>query len=57
VPENDAPALAEALVQVLTDDARANELGHAARRQALQEHGLGLMRQRYEALILRQRKV
>jgi glycosyltransferase involved in cell wall biosynthesis len=57
VPENDAPALAEALIQLLTDDARANELGHAARRQALQEHGLGLMRQRYEALILRQRKV
>jgi glycosyltransferase involved in cell wall biosynthesis len=57
VPENDASALAEALIQLLSDDALANELGRAARCQALQEHGLGLMRQRYEDLILRQHPV
>lgn len=55
VPENDAPALAEALVRLLSDDPLANQLGGAARHQALQDHGLDLMRRRYEDLILRQR--
>jgi glycosyltransferase involved in cell wall biosynthesis len=52
VPENDAGALANALVQLLSDNEKSNRLGQAARQQALKEHGLPLMRQRYEDLLL-----
>jgi glycosyltransferase involved in cell wall biosynthesis len=51
VPEGDAPALAEALARLLRDPALAARLGAAARERALAEHGVVLMRQRYETLI------
>ena len=53
VPEGDAPALAEAIARLLHDAALAARLGAAARERAMAEHGLALMRQRYEALITR----
>lgn len=52
VPENNAEALAQALMQLLSDDALSNYLGQAARQQALNSHGLPLMRKRYEDLLL-----
>jgi glycosyltransferase involved in cell wall biosynthesis len=52
VPESEPVALAEALAQLLSDDSLCDRLGGAARLQALQAHGLALMRQRYEALLL-----
>lgn len=51
VPEGDAQALADAIAQLLRDPALAARLGAAARERALAEHGLALMRQRYETLI------
>lgn len=54
VPEGDAQALANGLMQLLQDDTLARQLGQAARQQALVAHGLPLMRQRYEQLILGQ---
>jgi glycosyltransferase involved in cell wall biosynthesis len=53
VPEGDAPALADAIARLLGEPALAARLGAAARERALAEHGLALMRQRYEALITR----
>jgi len=53
VPEGDAQALAHAIAQLLRDPALAVRLGAAARERALAEHGLALMRERYEALIMR----
>ncbi len=53
VPEGDAPALADAMARLLRDRALVGRLGAAARERALAEHGLALMRQRYEALITR----
>jgi glycosyltransferase involved in cell wall biosynthesis len=55
VPENDARVLAKLLVQLLQDNEQSNRLGRAARQQALQAHGLPLMRQRYEDLLLSRR--
>jgi glycosyltransferase involved in cell wall biosynthesis len=52
VPQNDASALADALAQTLTDDALTDRLARAARARALAAHGLPLMRQRYEQLLL-----
>jgi len=52
VAEGDASALADALERLLRDPALAARLGAAARQRALAEHGLGLMAQRYEALLL-----
>lgn len=51
VPEGDAQALAEAIARLLRDPALAARLGAAARERAFAEHGLALMRQRYETLI------
>lgn len=51
VPEGDAQALADAIARLLRDPALAARLGAAARQRALAEHGLGLMRERYQALI------
>jgi glycosyltransferase involved in cell wall biosynthesis len=53
VPEGDAQALADAIARLLRDPALAHRLGAAARQRALAEHGLSLMRERYEALITR----
>ena len=53
VPEGDAAALANAVARLLQDPALAERLGAAARLRALAEHGLPLMRERYEALITR----
>lgn len=53
VPESDAPALANAIGRLLRDPALAARLGAAARERAVAEHGLALMRERYEALITR----
>lgn len=53
VPEGDASALAAALARLLQDASLASRLGAAARARALAEHGLPLMRERYEALISR----
>lgn len=53
VPEGDAPALAAAISRLLRDPPLAARLGAAARERALAEHGQALMRERYEALIMR----
>lgn len=53
VPEGQPQALADALARLLRDPALAASLGAAARERALAEHGLALMRERYEALITR----
>ncbi|MEO6277717.1 glycosyltransferase [Roseateles sp.] len=53
VPEGDVQALADAIARLLRDPALAARLGAAARERALAEHGLALMRERYEALITR----
>ncbi|MGQ3051144.1 MAG: glycosyltransferase [Roseateles sp.] len=53
VPEGDAAALADAIARLLHDPALAARLGAAARERAWAEHGLALMRERYEALITR----
>jgi glycosyltransferase involved in cell wall biosynthesis len=51
VPEGDAQALAEAIARLLSDPALAERLGQAARARAFAEHGVALMRQRYQDLI------
>ncbi|MDR7332431.1 glycosyltransferase [Roseateles asaccharophilus] len=53
VPEGDSPALAAAIARLLGDPALAARLGAAARERAFAEHGVALMRQRYEDLISR----
>jgi glycosyltransferase involved in cell wall biosynthesis len=53
VPEGEPQALADAIARLLRDPALAARLGAAARERALAEHGLALMRERYEALIRR----
>lgn len=53
VPEGDAQALADAIARLLREPELAARLGAAARQRALAEHGLMLMRERYEALITR----
>jgi glycosyltransferase involved in cell wall biosynthesis len=53
VPEGNAQALADAIARLLGDPALTARLGAAAHERALAEHGLALMRQRYEALITR----
>lgn len=53
VPPGDAQALAQALWRLFTDAALAERLGHAARQQAEQEHGVALMLERYEAVVQR----
>lgn len=52
VPEGDAPALAAAVARLLRDPALSARLGTAARERALAEHGLPLMHERYQALLL-----
>ena len=52
VPEADAPKLADALERLLRDPALAARLGASARVQAIAEHGVALMTQRYEALLM-----
>lgn len=51
VPENDAPALAGALATLLSDATKASRLGHTARVDAGQRHGIALMKQRYAQLL------
>jgi len=53
VPEANAVALAAAIERLLHDPALARRLGDSARERAQTEHGLLLMQQRYEALIVR----
>ncbi len=53
VPEGQPQALADAIARLLRDPPLAARLGAAARERALAEHGLALMRERYEALIMR----
>lgn len=53
VPPADPPALAQALHRLLTEPELADRLAHAAREQALSQHGLPLMRHRYEVLFAR----
>lgn len=53
VPEGDAQALADAIARLMRDPALAARLGAAARERAFAEHGVALMRQRYEDLISR----
>lgn len=50
VPPSDPPALAAALHRLLGDPVHAERLANAAREQALSQHGLPLMRRRYEDL-------
>jgi glycosyltransferase involved in cell wall biosynthesis len=52
VREHDDAALADALEQLLRDDAEATRLGAAARAAAIERHGRELMHARYEALFL-----
>lgn len=51
VPEQDPPALADALERLLRDPAAAARLAAAARQQALAEHGRERMLQRYDELL------
>lgn len=51
VPEGDVEAWADALALLLRDDSTARRMGEAARQQALREHGMALMVQRYERLL------
>lgn len=51
VPESDPQTLADALERLLRDPAYAAELGAAARRQALAEHGRERTAARYEELL------
>ncbi|MFY7867490.1 glycosyltransferase [Roseateles sp.] len=53
VPESDSKALAEALASLLQNPAWAAQLGAEARKRALARHGLDLMRDRYEDLLLK----
>ena len=53
VPEGDAPALADALADLLTHPARAEALGRAARAQAEEAFDVSHMHARYEALLRR----
>lgn len=52
VPHADPSAMAETLAALLADPAAAARLADAGRRQALQEHSLALMLQRYEDLFV-----
>jgi len=52
VPEGDAKALAEVLAELLRDPGLGSRVAQAARRRALEEHGLALMTQRYEDLLV-----
>jgi len=52
VPVGDAKALADALERLLRDPALAARLAQRARDRALAEHGLALMNERYETLLL-----
>jgi len=51
VPEGDASALADALQRLLAEPDFAQSLASAARQRAVQEHGLPLMRARYEQIL------
>ncbi|MDT8998079.1 glycosyltransferase [Paucibacter sp. APW11] len=51
VPEGDPVALADALERVFSEPGLGERLARAARQRALQEHGLELMRLRYQALL------
>lgn len=51
VPPKSPALLAAALQRLLTEPGLAERLGAAARAQALEVHGLPLMRQRYDALL------
>ena len=51
VPESDAPALAQALARLLTDESTAARLGHAARAAAEAQYGLARMHSRYQQLL------
>lgn len=51
VPEGDATALADALERVFCEPGLGQGLGSAARQRALAEHGVELMRLRYQALL------
>lgn len=53
VPPEDPPALADAIARLLKQPGLAAQLGEAARERALAEHGLPLMRERYETLFAR----
>ncbi|HLO93607.1 MAG TPA: glycosyltransferase [Burkholderiaceae bacterium] len=51
VPESDAASLAMALERVFSEPGLGQQLSQAARQQAVQAHGLDLMRLRYQALL------
>ena len=51
VPENDAPALAQAIARLLNDPPLARRMGQAARAHAFENHGRALMLARYEAML------
>ena len=51
VPPESPALMAQALQLLLQDPALAAALGRAARAKAMSEHGLPLMRQRYDALL------
>lgn len=51
VPEGDAKALADALERVFCEPGLGQRLAAAARERALAEHGVELMRLRYQALL------
>ena len=52
VPEADAPAMANALEELVRDPERASQLAAAARKAALERHGRALMNQRYKDLFI-----
>lgn len=52
VPENDAPALAAALLRLIRNPEWAQRLGSNARRKAYESYSLRKMHQQYESLLL-----
>jgi glycosyltransferase involved in cell wall biosynthesis len=52
VPENNAPALAEAIAMLIRDSEKAENLGKAARVSVLQNFTLKVMCENYTRLLL-----
>ena len=53
VPLNDAPALADALANLLADPARARRMGEAARHKAAKDYSIDMMATRLKEALTR----